>query len=255
MASVLPVREQATSQRTTGEQTRSLKYRGRHDDPGPAKERKPPGEGPRAAPQRRHIVDQTRPPGFTLGSLGRPPRPRLRPAYGTHHRIVAQPGHSACSGCKRSPVRIRPVRPIFEPFDLGYCESSRSSTRRTTVRSPLAQSLRSVAQAEAPGGADPHRFPLLVRQRTARRLVIRAWYGIPPCAGIESRRCDHFGEAPLLLPLSSRTSSVIQPPTRMKNAGRCAQAWRSGQPVHRQYPDGKPSLDPPGPRLDPFLSS
>ena len=120
MASVLPVREQATSQRTTGEQTRSLKYRGRHDDPGPAKERKPPGEGPRAAPQRRHIVDQTRPPGFTLGSLGRPPRPRLRPAYGTHHRIVAQPGHSACSGCKRSPVRIRPVRPIFEPFDLGY---------------------------------------------------------------------------------------------------------------------------------------
>lgn len=255
MASVLPVREQATSQRTTGEQTRSLKYRGRHDDPGPAKERKPPGEGPRAAPQRRHIVDQTRPPGFTLGSLGRPPRPRLRPAYGTHHRIVAQPGHSACSGCKRSPVRIRPVRPIFEPFDLGYCESSRSPTRRTTVRSPLAQSLRSVAQAEAPGGADPHRFPLLVRQRTARRLVIRAWYGIPPCAGIESRRCDHFGEASLLLPFRAERCRLSNHQRKWKNAGRCAQAWRSGQPVHRQYPDGKPSLDSPGARLVSFISS
>ena len=75
VTSVLPTREQATNQRTSGEQTRSLKYRGRHDDPGPAKERKPPGEGPRAAPQRRHTVDQTRPPGFNLGSLGRPHDP------------------------------------------------------------------------------------------------------------------------------------------------------------------------------------
>ena len=174
MASVLPVREQATSPRTTGEQTRSLKYRGRHDDPGPAKERKPPGGGAtgRAATPPHCGPNPT--PWLHFRFPRSPPRPRLRPAYGTHHRIVAQPGHSACSGCKRSPVRIRPVRPIFEPFDLGYCEPSRSPTRRTTVRSPLAQSLRSVAQAEASGGADPHQFPLLVWQRTARRLVIRA---------------------------------------------------------------------------------
>lgn len=78
MTSVLPVREQATSPRTTGEQTRSLKYRGRHDDPGPAKERKPPGEGPRAAPQRRHIVDQTRP----LASLWVPSVAPHDPGFG-----------------------------------------------------------------------------------------------------------------------------------------------------------------------------
>ena len=122
------------------ENTRSFSYRGRHDDPGPAKERinarggatgraaTPPHCGPNPTPWLHFRFPRS------------PPRPRLRPAYGTHHRIVAQPGHSACSGCKRSPVRIRPVRPIFEPFDLGYCESSRSPTHRTTVRSLLAQS-------------------------------------------------------------------------------------------------------------------
>ncbi len=122
------------------ENTRSFSYRGRHDDPGPAKERinarggatgraaTPPHCGPNPTPWHHFWVSRSPPidPGF-----GRRGESTLR--------IVAQPGQSACSGCKRSPVRIRPVRPIFEPFDLGYCESSRSPTRRPAVRSPLAQ--------------------------------------------------------------------------------------------------------------------
>ena len=120
MASVLPVREQATSPRTTGEQTRSLKYRGRHDDPGPAKERKPPREGLRAAPQRRHTVDQTRPPGTILGFQVLPKTPASA-GQETIPRIVAQPGQSACSGCKRSPVRIRYSPPKFiQPLIPGF---------------------------------------------------------------------------------------------------------------------------------------
>ena len=210
------------------ENTRSFSYRGRHDDPGPAKERinarggatgraaTPPHCGPNPTPWLHFRFPRS------------PPRPRLRPAYGTHHRIIAQPGHSACSGCKRSPVRIRPVRPIFEPFDLGYCESSRSPTRRPAVRSPLAHFIACSANGKLGGlGAPGWKF--------------------------DSSTRDHLGEASLLLPLSSRTSSVIQPPTRMKNAGRCAQAWRSGQPVHRQYPDGKSLLEFPKPSPGPFL--
>ena len=195
-----------------------------------ASKRKNKRQGRGHGPRRNAATLWTKPdpPASLLGFPVAPHRPRLRPARESTLRIVAQPGQSACSGCKRSPVRIRPVRPIFEPFDLGYCESSRSPTRRPAVRSPLAHFIACSANGKLGGlGAPGWKF--------------------------DSSTRDHLGEASLLLPLSSRTSSVIQPPTRMKNAGRCAQAWRSGQPVHRQYPDGKSLLEFPKPSPGPFL--
>ena len=54
-----------------------------------------PGEGPRAAPQRRHTVDQTRPPGTILGFQVLPKTPASA-SQETIPRIVAQPGLSAC---------------------------------------------------------------------------------------------------------------------------------------------------------------
>lgn len=107
-----------------------------------ASKRKNKRQGRGHGPRRNAATLWTKPDPLAslLGFPVAPHRPRLRPARESTLRIVAQPGQSACSGCKRSPVRIRPVRPIFEPFDLGYCESSRSPTRRPAVRSLLAQS-------------------------------------------------------------------------------------------------------------------